>query len=178
MLLAAFLLLASCGNDGMSAAPPSGPARAAALVEAFSASMGVPDRRLDDRNDVSYGSVGLRYDPMTDSMAIRVYVNNVLIDDAPPEELGNYRRMVGFLNDPAVGGMYERAGGQFILDETAQAYFLVKTVPVSALTPALLEAEADRMQDVAAQWTTAWLGEVAMVMHGHQPPPTRRVEAN
>lgn len=167
------LLLAGCGPA--CAAPVSGRSGADALVAAYARSVGAPGRRLGPDGSVSFGESGLAYDAAAAELSGRVFVNPVLIEGAPPQELANYRRMVTALNDPAIGGMYDRAGAEFVLDETRQAYFLVRRFPVATTRPAELKAAMERMKRVAATWTVRWLYEVAMIMHGHRAPPTSRV---
>jgi len=169
------ILLGGCQETDMSKVPSDGRPRAEALVAAYSQKRGVPDRLLSEENKVTYGEVSLRYLPKSDALGIRVYVNAVLLEDAPPEELENYQRIVSFLNDPEVGGMYEKAGASFVLDEEIEAYLLVKEIAVAQLTPPILFAEIERLEEVAPYWTTGWLGEVAMVMHGQKTAPTARV---
>lgn len=169
------ILLSGCQESDMSNVPPEGRVRAEALVAAYSQKRGVPDRLLTDENYVTYGEVSLRYLPESDELAVRVYVNAALLENAPPEELENYHKIVTFLNDPEVGGMYERAGGYFVLDDELQAYLLVRDTPVAQLTPPILVEQIEGLEQAAASWTTGWLGEVAMVMHGHRSKPTERV---
>lgn len=159
----------------MSNVPAAGRERAEALVAAYASKAGAPDRELSEDDEATFGTVSLNYLADSDDLSIRVYVNAALLEGAPPEELENYKRIVGLLNDPAVGGMYEKGGGYFVLDEELQAYVLVRDIPVSQLNPRSLFESVEELEEAAAHWTTGWLGEVAMMMHGHRDPPARRV---
>lgn len=145
------------------------------LIRAYARRSGAGDVRLDARGEAAAGGAGFRHDPDRDTLLVRVYVNGVLLEDAPPQELANYRRMVTVLNDPAVGGMFERAGGRFMLDEGREAYFLVREFALASTSAEQLYAAVESMKDVSAVWTTTWLGHVAMMMHGREPPPTQPV---
>lgn len=174
-LLLGLAPVAACAPGGDAVIPAQGRTRADALVAAYAAHARAPGRTLDAHGDVSFGDTGLAYVADEDALYGRVYINNALIDGAPPAELANYRRMVVALNDPRVGGMYDRAGGYFVLDEKRQAYFLVRRFAVPATDPRVLIGAMEAMQQVGARWTTSWLFEVAMVMHGRRPPPDRPV---
>lgn len=174
-LLLASGAVAACSPGGPAVTGLTGRARADALVAAYAAERGAPARTLDDKGDVTFGSTGLYHAPTEDALYGRVYINNALIEDAPPEELANYRRMVAALNDPRIGGMYERGGGYFVLDEQRQAYFLVRRFPLPLTDPQTLIADMAQMERVGARWTGEWLFQVAMIMHGRRPAPTRRV---
>ena len=175
MLVLAVCALWACGANDMTNVPAHGRERAEALVAAFASKVGSPERMLSSDNKASFGAVSFKYVAENDALLIRVYVNAALLDDAPPQEMENYRKIVTFLNDPEVGGMYERGGGYFVLDEGMKAYLLVKEIPVTKLNPTVLYSETENLEEVAAHWTTGWLGEVAMIMHEHRPKPTERV---
>ena len=149
--------------------------KAQALVAAYSRSIGAGNRGLDSTGDVSFGDVGFSYDAAHDALIGRIFINGALLINAPPKELDNYRRIVGALNDPAIGGMFERAGGVFVLDERKEAYFLVRSYPLATTDIAGLTRAVRDGREVAAIWTTRWLYRVAMIFHGHQPAPTRPV---
>ena len=83
--------------------------------------------------------------------------------------------MVDALNDPAIGGMFDRGGGSFVLDEKRDAYFLVRDFPVATTDERSLIDGMERLQSVTATWVVRWFYRVAMIMHGHQLPPTHPV---
>lgn len=178
LLVVSTLFLPSCGagfGGDASMSELTGKGKADALVTRYARHLGASDRALDTSNDVSFGSRGLRFDPQTDALVGRVLVNGAMLEGAPLEELVNYKRMVTALNDPAIGGMFDRGGGSFILDEGKQGYYLIRTFPLASTTPDTLIFGMERMEDVAATWTVRWFYRVAMIMHGHQKPPTAPV---
>jgi hypothetical protein len=174
-------LLGGCGGaTGM--IPPTGRPRAEALAAALADHLGAtpgrvpdrgPDRRLGDDDDVAFGDVGLHHDTRADTLYVRVFVAPADIEDAPPHELANMRRVAQALNDPTIGGMFDRADGYFVLDEAREAYFLVKPISVTGTDQRRLIGAVERMRTVAARWTTRWFYRVAMIVGGHQPRPTR-----
>jgi hypothetical protein len=178
LLVASALPLSGCGTglgQDASMSNLSGTEKANALVTRYSRHLGAGDRALDASNDVSFGSSGLFYDKQRDVLIGRVLVTSAMLEGAPPEELVNLRRMVSALNDPAIGGMFDRGGGSFILDEDKDAYYLIRTFPLGSTTPSALIDNMERMEDIAATWTVRWFSRVAMIMHGHQTPPTAPV---
>jgi hypothetical protein len=122
---------------------------------------------------MALGESGLAYDATKDSLIGRVYVNIALIKGMDPEAITTQRRMLNALNDPKIGGMYDRGGGVFVLDEGREAWYLVCAFPINKTTSASLRRDMTRLQVVAATWTVKWFFEVAMIMHGKEEPPTQ-----
>ena len=172
-ILFAVALLAGCQSGSGDMIAHAGPERAAALVAFYARQVGAADRRMGPDGDVSFGESGLYYDAAKDVLYGRVYVNMARIKDAPPARLDAYRRMAVALND--VGGMFDRGGGYFVLDENRQGYFLVRPFSVPHTTPESLDRDMARMRAVAARWNSEWFFTVAMIMHGNRKPPERPV---
>jgi hypothetical protein len=181
LVLAAWLLaplaLASsgCGEGRSGVIAQSGAQRAGQLAHVWAAHVGAPERQFDASGDMPLGDSGLAYDARSDTIYGRVWINMALIKGMPAEQVETQRRMVGALNDPRIGGMYDHAGGHFVLDEAREGYFLVRAFPVARTTPDKLVDDMERMRTVAARWTTKWLFEVAMIMHGNRAAPSRPV---
>jgi hypothetical protein len=174
LLACAFLpLLVACGSEAV--IPAAGRARAEALVAAYAAHLGAEGRTLDAKNDAPFGNSGLYYDESNDTLFGRAFVAPAYAKDAPANELANYRALVRDLNDPAIGGMFDRGGAYFVLDENREAYFLVKALPVPAMEPRSLIASMEALQDIAATWTARWFAQVALIGSGQAPRPTQRV---
>lgn len=172
----AWLLLAAFANGSCSAAEPAhGRARAEWLASGYARHVGAANRTLDGDGDLALGETGLRWDPAQDALVGRVFMQKAMLAGAPPAEKANLRRMVGVLNDPRVGGMYDRGGGEFVLDEPRDGYFLVRSFRVATTSRRQLAEGMERMAAVTGAWTVQWFSDVAMVMHGHQAPPTRPV---
>jgi len=175
LLVPLALALPGCGPGRSSVIAQSGPERAGQLAHVWAAHVGAPDRKFDASGDMPLGDTGLAYDARSDTIYGRVWINMALIKNMPAEQVETQRRMVGALNDPRIGGMYDHANGHFVLDEAREGYFLVRAFPVAQTTPEKLVDDMERLQTVAARWTTKWLFEVVMIMHGNRPPPTRPV---
>ena len=124
---------------------------------------------------MSLGETGLYYEESEDVLYGRAWVNIARTRNAPPARLEIYRRMQVALNDPRIGGMYEHAGGYFVLDEQREGFFLVRRFSVSQTSPEVLVRTMERLQTVAAKWTTKWFLDVAMIMHGKEKAPERPV---
>ena len=167
--------LTGCQSGEVHMNQPAGIERASALASAWSGHLGAADRSLGPDGDMSLGDTGISYQARDDALFGRVWVNMALIEDAPPEEIAILRRMVIALNDPHIGGMYDRANGYFVLDEQRQGFYLVRRFDVSQTTSQSLIRDMERLQLVAGQWTTKWFLDVAMIMHGKEKPPTKTV---
>lgn len=152
-----------------------GAERAKALVFAYSDHVGANGKVLDANNTVSYGDSGLQYDPERDVLIGRLYVNMARTEGASKERIGTYEEMLEALNDPVIGGMFEKGGGRFVLDEEREAWFLVKEFPVVSTSQAQLVKEMDELSDIAATWTTKWFLDVAMIMHSKEKAPSKLV---
>ena len=175
-LVAALVLCSittACGVPDVS--NEHGRPRAEALASVWARHEGVPDRKLDADGDLPLGESGLAYDAGSNVLFARFWINMARTDDAPPERIAIYRRMEQALNDPAIGGMYERANGYFVLDEKRKGFFLVRRFNVDTTTPETLVSAMEHAKAVSARWTTQWFGEVAMIMHGNRPAPRQPV---
>ena len=153
----------------------AGRARADALVASFGRAVGAHDARLDASGDVSFGEAGFHYDADRDALVGRVFVERAWAPDDAPAVKDNFRKVAAALEDPKVGGMYEKGGGRFVLDEGKRAFFLTKDFPIATTTEAGLRREMEVLLDLGAVWATRWLARVAAVAHGWEPPPARRV---
>jgi hypothetical protein len=154
---------------------PAGRERADLLVHAWATHVGAPARRLGPDGDMTLGETGFYYEAGEDALYGRAWVNMARTRNAPAERLETYRRMQAALNDPRIGGMFERADGYFVLDEQRQGFFLVRRFNVSETSPETIVRDMERLQNVAARWTAKWFLNVAMIMHGKEPAPERRV---
>lgn len=166
-------MLAGCQGNDVDMNQLTGRERAEALVSSYARFLGVRDRNLDSDNDISFGETGLHYDEARNVIYGRAYVTPVRIKNAPEERLVAYRRMVGYLNNPAVGGMYDTAGGYFVLNEQTEAYYLVKAFPVEETDGPELVSDMEKLADVSARWLSTWFVEVADVANGRTPPPAQ-----
>ena len=160
------------GARGWQVDARGGAERAVALAQSWARHVGAPSRAFDASEDMAFGETGLAYDAAEDTLYGRVYVNMALVKGMDPEAIAVQRRMVRALNDPEIGGMYDRGGGSFVLDEAREAWYLVRAFPVATTSPANLKTGMKRMQTVAATWTAKWFFDVAMIMHGKEKPPT------
>lgn len=174
ILLALTAACVSC-RGSWAEMPRAGPPGADVLVATYAAHVGAPGRVLDADGNVAFGDTGLFYDQPHDVLVGRVFVSPAYVKSASAEGVANYRRVAQALNDPAIGGMFERGGGTFVLDENREAMFLVRSFPVRTTSEHDLVAGMERLRDVAAVWTARWLYRVAMIVGGHQPRPTRPV---
>jgi len=110
----------------MNDAPLRGREKADYLVRNYAKHAHVPVRGLDENNDVSFGEFGFHYSPEKEILVGRVYNGRARIK-AHPELRSKIRRSLQALNDPKIGGMYDRGGGYFVLDEEKEMFFWLRT---------------------------------------------------
>lgn len=166
------------GLDRVIAATTSGREKAQALVAAYAKHLGAHDavhQTLDENNDRSFGDFGFHYFPDRDVLEARVYIVKSDIKDWP-DRAPYQRRVYAGLNEPQFGGMYDRGGGHFQLDEDKQILFLVKDYKVSNTSPSDFIKDVDNLNALSGIWVTSWLGHAANQILGHEPPPTHFVD--
>ena len=166
------------GVDRVKASTSSGRNKAQALVAAYAKHVGVHDaihQTLDENNDRSFGDFGFHYFPEKDVLQGRVYIARSHIKDKPQLAAGQ-RRFAANLNNPKIGGMYDRGGGYFVLDEDKEKYFLVKDYVVSTTTPSEFIKDFDNLNDLGAIWLMSWGPHAADQSYGAEPLPTQRID--
>lgn len=146
-----------------------------ALVASFARTVGARGAKLDASGDVSFGECGFHFDAERGVLVGRVFVSHAGSASAPPEIKANFRKVAAALEDPAIGGMFEKGGGTFVLDEEKRIYFLTREFPVGRTTEGELRRAMEDLLDLGAVWTTRWFRRVAAVAHGWEPAPTRPV---
>ena len=165
------------GLDKVNASDSSGRAKAQALVAAYAKHVGAHDalhQTLDSDNDRSFGDFGFHYFPQRDVLQARVYI--VHSDEKDWPDRAKYEKQVDVaLNDPKIGGMYDRGGGYFFLDEGKQVSFLAKDYEVTNTTPALFIRDVDNLNSLGGIWVMSWMGHVADQTFGAEPLPTHPV---
>src|SRR4051812_42173171 len=119
----------------------SGREKASYLVASFGKWLGVYDAELGRDDDRTFGEVGFHYDKKKDVLVGRVYIEEAYLPADPEPVKENFRKVAAALNDPAIGGMFERGGGRFYLDETKRKLFLMKDFPVAETTPRSLRTQ-------------------------------------
>lgn len=149
--------------------------RAEVLVASFGKWLGVFGAELDRDDDRSFGEVGFHYNKKRDVLIARVYIDEAYMASDPAPVKENFRKVAAALNDPAIGGMFERGGGRFLLDEQQRKLFLIKELPVIGTTPRSLRTQMERLMNIGAAWSLGWLGRVARIAHGWEAPPTAPV---
>lgn len=173
-LLLCFLLPGCSYGDG-DVTRLAGSDAASALAKAWVNDQGAYGRQLDASGDISLGDKGIHYAASENVLYGRVWINMAPLDDNPSERLPVYQRMLAALNDPKIGGMFDQADGYFVLNTESQGFYLVRAFPVASTTPAAFLAGMKRLERVGEKWTTAWFLDVAMIMHGKEPAPARKV---
>ena len=152
--------------------------KAQALVAAYAKHVGAHDaihKTLDQGNDRSFGDFGFHYFPEKNVLQGRVFYAKSHIKDWP-DRAHFERQVIAGLNNPAIGGMYDRGGGYFVLDEEKQMYFLMKDYPVSTTTPAELVRDFDNLNGLMGLWVMSWGPHAARQSYGKEALPTQRID--
>lgn len=166
------------GMDRVNASSASGQEKATAFVAAYAKHVGAHDtahQTLDANHDRSFGDFGFHYFAATDVLQGRVLIVRSHIKDWP-EGAVSERQTIAGLNNPAIGGMYDRGGGYFVLDEEKQMYFLVKDYSLSTVDTASFIKDFDNLNSLAGLWLTVWMPHVSDQSHGKEPPPAQRID--
>lgn len=157
------------------AADSTGRAKAEALVAAYAKHVGVHDalhQTLDADNDRSFGDFGFHYFPERDVLQARVYIVRSHGKDHP-DVVANEGKVDIALNDPKIGGMYDRGGGYFFLDEAKQITFLAKDYKASTTSAGDFIRDADNLNGLAGIWVTNWFGHLCGQTFGWEPMPAQ-----
>ncbi len=149
--------------------------KANSLIGGYGKWLGVYDAELDQKNDRSFGGSGFHYDADKDVLQGRVFIEQAFMPSDPDDVKDKFRKVLRALNDPKIGGMFERAGGTFVLDEEKRMYFLVRDFPVSQMTQRTLRLKMEKLLNVGATWSLHWFGRVAKIAHGWEAPPEQPV---
>ncbi len=149
--------------------------KANSLVAGYGKWLGVYDAELDQKNDRSFGGSGFHYDADTDMLRGRVFIEQAFLPGDPDGVKDNFRKVLKALNDPKIGGMFERGGGTFVLDEEKRMFFLVRDFPAAQMTQRALRLKMEKLLNVGATWSLHWFGRVARIAHGREAPPSEPV---
>ena len=168
------------GLDRVMAADSTGRAKAEALVAAYAKHVGVHDavhQTLDADDDRSFGDFGFHYFSGRKVIQARVYImesrEKQNAEERPnrPELVASEKKVDAALNDPKIGGMYDRGGGYFFTDQNKQIVFLAKDYSLPRTTSAEFIRDVDNLNSLAGIWLMSWMGHVAVQTLGGEPLP-------
>ena len=163
--------------DRVMAADSTGRTKAVALVAAYAKHVGVHDalhQTLDADDDRAFGDLGFHYFPQQDVLQAKVFILNPHPPEGPKEAESRAKVDAG-LNDPKIGGMYDRRGGYFFVDKKTGIIFLAKDYKLSTTEPDKFIVDVDNLNSLGAIWVTSWFGHAAVQSYGAEPLPTRRI---
>jgi hypothetical protein len=144
------------------------------LVATYAKHAGAHDslhQTLDANNNRSFGDFGFHYYPEKDMLRVRVYMFKSHIKDRP-DRAAYERKSNEALNDPKIGGVYDRGGGYFWLDTEQQIMFLAKDYPLQSINTEQFVKDVDNLRGLAGPWLMWWGPHVADQAFGREPPPT------
>lgn len=150
------------------------------LVGYFGRVMGVDGAHLDANADRSFGEAGFRYDASRQVLIGRVFIGRLRLDSGGAKRRAIIDRNVAAMNDPAIGGMFEKGGGRFVMDESADngrgMLFLVREFPIETTSRRDLHGAMEELMNIGATWTQYWGPRVARITRGEEPVPTGPVK--
>ena len=149
--------------------------KANALVQAFGKRVGRSEAKLDHNNDCSFGGFGLSYNSEEGLLVGRVLIVGEYPSDVPPEIIENFNKVARALNNPEIGGMFESAGGYFVLDNQKRMFFLMKDYELTTVDADKLYTDMQDLIDLGAVWTIRWFSRVARITHGREAAPVKKV---
>ncbi len=168
------LLLAACEptTDARVNMSPREQAEAAigAVVEARGASFdGLPNSNM-----VAFGPLGYSYDPAVNQIVVSVLVTEFFAWTTYANRRPKIEATLAALDDPAIGGLFDTAGGAWNFDRKTGKLRLQNTHEVSASSSELL-ASTEALQSVYPEWSLSWLGEIGKIVHNGAPLPRQKV---
>jgi hypothetical protein len=109
-------------------------------------------------------------DPCESFFSIRVPIQGAIASPVAPN------RMQEVLNDPNLGGRYERgSGGSFVYDDDAKAYYLVYAMPMKQLIRSDLVSAVEARLRIGEAWRKGWFDAVGRMAMGEEPAPINSV---
>lgn len=92
-----------------------------------------------------------------------------------PKTADKERQVDAALNDPKIGGMYDRGGGYLFTDLSKEAVFLVKDYSMLTVVPVDFINDVDNLNGLSGIWLMSWMGHVADQTFGAEPLPTQHI---
>ena len=150
-------------------------AQANQLVQEVERLRGLPQAPLGPEDQVAFGTLMFKYLPDQNRLVAAILVTHFdLWNRFNDEFTRNYRRSIAALSDPAIGGMFDTAGGAWMFEEATGKTYLYRLYPLET-PPATINRDLDRMAEVVPAWASRWTGAVADIAQGKAPPPRRPV---
>jgi hypothetical protein len=168
---AGLILLLAKGYSIVSESQAKGREKANILVNAYAHHISEGSRRLDGTDDCSFGDSGLHYDPKTNQLTLRLYLSKTDLDDPDPKFVSAIHRSAAAMNDPHIGGMFDKGGGYIRLDEKKQMFFLEKAYSVEQFSVSDFLKDADNLSGLSGVWFMRWFKNVCKMAFGDEPPP-------
>ena len=137
---------------------------AQSLVVALANADKHPEVALAFPKKIGYLGTIIEFDAEKPCLRVSIYVTGTWWKTATEEIKVNFRKTARALNDPAIGGKYDRAGAIFQFDE-AEGFYLIRIFALPDTTEESFLRDVGTLRNIAAKWTMEWFFEVAQRVH-------------
>lgn len=128
---------------------------------------------LEEDRQVAYGTLYLQHIPGDHVLRVAVLVaHDPQWNTINTEFTRNYLAARAALLNPAIGGMFDSAGGAWRFDEATGKTYLYREFPLD-VAPQVVDESIEGMSRVVSEWEMRWLRIVARIAHGKGPAPVR-----
>lgn len=172
LIISSILLFEACATENHQ--QRGGRDHSNLLVTTYGKHIGAGMRTLGADDDLSFGDFGFHYNSSNGTLTARIFIMRAHLSDWGPKAAESNRKVAQALNDPRIGGMYERGGGHFILDEKKEMFFLVKDFSAN-IDLESFKYNMDELRNIGARWVLRWISHVADQALGHESPPKQLV---
>lgn len=149
--------------------------RAESLAQQLAKLQGFTPAKLNSQGRIAYGTLQFEHDAANNKLLVMILIS----DDQLWDKLGepfrqNYLKSTQALDDPAIGGMFDTAGGRWRFEPASGKTFLYKAYPLDIAADKINE-DASRMIALAPAWEARWSRIVAEVSQGKRLAPRQKV---
>jgi len=173
-MVALMLLSAACKPAPEAGTDMSNRERAEVTIGKAVEARGARFGELSDSNMAAFGPLAYSYDPATERIVVSVLVAEFSAWTVFPDRRPKIEATLAALEDPAVGGLFDTAGGTWHLDrDTGKLRLQIAHADLDDVSELLASTEA--LQGVYPEWSLSWAGEVGKIVHNGAPLPPNRV---
>lgn len=149
--------------------------RADSLAQQLAKLQGITPAKLSPHGRIAYGTMQFEHDAVNNKLLVMILIS----DDQLWDKLGepfrqNYLKSTQALDNPAIGGMFDTAGGRWRFEPASGKTFLYKVYPLDMAADKINE-DVLRMLALAPAWETRWSRMVAEMSKGKRPAPREKV---
>lgn len=129
----------------------------------------------DTDNSFFNGSVLMYYDSTNKNIRVSIFNLDGIKPNATDLEKNNFQKVFEAVNDPKIGGMFDKAGGIFTHSNDWKNLYLTNTYNIENMSVTEFISKVDNQQKLNDAWLKYWDKAVAQIVHSGQPAPTTPV---